>query len=166
MMKEKNVPLKNYIVLAGVLILSIILIVYFYMWYGAYEKNKLTTPIMDKYLTVINYNELDNYLVENKDAIIYVSKLGDEEIRIFEKKFRNVVDDYSFNSSILYLNLTSELGDNSFINDFQIKYDVSDLPSIVVFKDGVLDEIYNIKANAYDIDNLITYLTGMGVMND
>ena len=70
MEKEKNIPFKNYILLAVILIISAILIIYFYMWYSAYENNKLTTPIMDKYMQVINYNELDNYLIENKNCII------------------------------------------------------------------------------------------------
>ena len=102
MKKEKNIPLKNYIILAVVLILSIILVIYFYMWYNAYEESKLNTMIMDKYLQVINYNELNNYLVENKDAVIYSSVLEDQKIRHFEKKFKNIhstmyFDDFKIN---------------------------------------------------------------------
>ena len=43
---------------------------------------------LDKYMSVINYNELDNYIVENPDTIIYVSVLEDEKIRGFEKKLK------------------------------------------------------------------------------
>ena len=32
-------------------------------------------------MTVINYNELDNYLVENPNTIVYVSVLEDETMR-------------------------------------------------------------------------------------
>ena len=88
MKKEKEIPLKNYILLSIVLILTIVVVIYFFLWKNTYEKNKLQTPILDDYLLVINYNELNNYLVENKDAIIYVSKLNDESIRLFENKFK------------------------------------------------------------------------------
>ena len=73
MKKEREIPFKNYIILAVVLILTIIAVIYLFMWNRVYEKNKLQTPILDKYLLVINYNELNNYIVENKNAVIYTS---------------------------------------------------------------------------------------------
>ena len=36
MEKERNIPLKNYIILGVVLILSVIVVIYFYMWNNAY----------------------------------------------------------------------------------------------------------------------------------
>ena len=68
MKKEKEIPFKNYIILAVILIFTILLVVYLFNWQSIYQKNKLQEPILDKYLMVINYNELDDYLVENKKA--------------------------------------------------------------------------------------------------
>lgn len=166
-MRENNdIPLRNYFILAFILILSIILIIYFYMWYGAYEENRLNTPIMDSYLSVINYNELDNFLVENKDAVIYISVLHDDDIRVFEKKFKNVIEKNSLNKAILYLDLTCLEENNSDFNNFMIRYKLKDLPSIVVFKDGIVYDVYNIKANGSDINSLTSYLILEGVIDD
>ena len=129
MKKEKNIPLKNYIILAVVLILSIILVIYFYMWYNAYEESKLNTMIMDKYLQVINYNELNNYLVENKDAVIYSSVLEDQKIRDFEKKFKNIIIKNSLNNDILYLDLTEELKDKNITKDIKETYNINNQDS-------------------------------------
>lgn len=171
MKKEKNIPLKNYIILAVVLILSIILVIYFYMWYNAYEESKLNTMIMDKYLQVINYNELNNYLVENKDAVIYSSVLEDQKIRHFEKKFKNIIIKNSLNNDILYLDLTEELKDKNITKDIKETYninnqDIANTPSIMIFKDGNLYSIYNIKDNNYNINNLIDYLEKEDIIND
>lgn len=171
MKKEKNIPLKNYIILAVVLILSIILVIYFYMWYNAYEESKLNTMIMDKYLQVINYNELNNYLVENKDAVIYSSVLEDQKIRHFEKKFKNIIIKNSLNNDILYLDLTEELKDKNITKDIKETYninnqDIANTPSIMIFKDGNLYSIYNIKDNNYNINNLIDYLEEEDIIND
>lgn len=160
-MKEKNIPFKNYLILAGILILSIILVIYFYMWYGTYAENKLNTAIMDKYLSIINYNELDDYLTENKDAIIYLSVLNDEEIRVFEKKFISVINFYSLNSSILYLNLSSEN-----ISDIKMRYGVRNLPCIIISRNGNIYDIYDIKENDYNIDKLTSYLKEEGIIDD
>lgn len=171
MKKEKNIPLKNYIILAVVLILSIILVIYFYMWYNAYEESKLNTMIMDKYLQVINYNELNNYLVENKDAVIYSSVLEDQKIRHFEKKFKNIIIKNSLNNDILYLDLTEELKDKNITKDIKETYninnqDIANTPSIMIFKDGNLYSIYNIKDNNYNINNLVDYLEKEDIIND
>ena len=40
---NKKIPIKNYIILAVVLILTIIAVIYLFMWNRVYEKNKLQT---------------------------------------------------------------------------------------------------------------------------
>lgn len=138
MKKEKEIPLKNYILLSIVLILTIVVVIYFFLWKNTYEKNKLQTPILDDYLLVINYNELNNYLVENKDAIIYVSKLNDESIRLFENKFKNIINKNNLNNKILYLDLTEELKENNIVKEINKKYgkEMTEVPTIVIIKDG------------------------------
>ena len=97
----REVPRKNYIYLFLILLGSLLLLLYIYTWYDAYNENRLNTSIMDKYLTVINYNELDNYIIENKNAVIYVSILGNEDISKFEKKFKNLVSEHNLKNDIL-----------------------------------------------------------------
>lgn len=168
MKKEKEIPLKNYILLSIVLILTIVVVIYFFLWKNTYEKNKLQTPILDDYLLVINYNELNNYLVENKDAIIYVSKLNDESIRLFENKFKNIINKNNLNNKILYLDLTEELKENNIVKEINKKYgkEMTEIPSIIIIKDGKISSSYNIKENKYNIKLLEKYLEKEDVIND
>lgn len=168
MKKEKEIPLKNYILLSIVLILTIVVVIYFFLWKNTYEKSKLQTPILDDYLLVINYNELNNYLVENKDAIIYVSKLNDESIRLFENKFKNIINKNNLNNKILYLDLTEELKENNIVKEINKKYgkEMTEVPTIVIIKDGKISSSYNIKENNYNIKLLEKYLEKEDVIND
>lgn len=171
MEKERNIPLKNYIILGVVLILSVIVVIYFYMWNNAYEESKLNTTIMDKYLQVINYNELNNYLIENKDAVIYISVLEDQKIRNFERKFKSIIVNNSLNSDILYLDLTSELKNNNTKKEIDKTYSInkksiSNVPSIIVYKNGNISSIYNIKDDNYNIEKITKYLKEEGIIND
>ena len=168
MKKEKEIPLKNYILLSIVLILTIVVVIYFFLWKNTYEKSKLQTPILDDYLLVINYNELNNYLVENKDAIIYVSKLNDESIRLFENKFKNIINKNNLNNKILYLDLTEELKENNIVKEINKKYgkEMTEVPTIVIIKDGKISSFYNIKENKYNIKLLEKYLEKEDVIND
>ena len=167
MKKEREIAFKNYIILALVLIITIIVVIYFFMWYSSKEKSKLELPILDDYIMPINYNELNDYIVENKDAVIYTSVLNDVNIRLFENKFKNVIVKNNLNSSILYLDLTNEIKDNNVLLKMKKKYGTKvDIPSVMVFRDGVLTDVYNIKEDNYNIKKLEKYLEKEVVIND
>ena len=161
MEKEKKIPFKNYILLAVILILTIIVVIYFFIWHNNNEENNLKLPIMYKYLRVINYNELDNFLVENKDSVIYISVLNSKEIRNFEKKFKVLINDYSLNSNILYLNLNEKNN-----NTFKSENKNIQVPSIIVYKNGEIISYFNIEENNYNINLLKEYLIEEGIIKD
>ena len=167
MKKEREIAFKNYIILALVLIITIIGVIYIFMWYSSKEKSKLELPILDDYIMPINYNELNDYIIENKDAVIYTSVLNDVNIRLFENKFKNVIIKNNLNSSILYLDLTNEIKDNNVLLKMEKKYGTKiEVPSLMVFKDGILIDVYNIKEDNYNIKKLEKYLEKEVVIND
>lgn len=162
MKKEKEIPFKNYIILAVILIFTILLVVYLFNWQSIYQKNKLQEPILDKYLMVINYNELDDYLVENKEAIVYVSVLNDEKIRMFENKFKNLIIKNDLNNKVLYLNLTNESVE---INKKYLS-NLSEVPTLIIFDEGKVVKSYSIKDNNYDIKAFEKFLKKEEIIND
>ena len=148
-MKKNNgreIPLKNYIILGLVVLLTLGLVYYFYLWYITYEESKLNETIMDRYLEVINYNELNDYIVENRNAMIYTSVLEDNNIRKFEIKFKNIVVKNALKDKILYMDMTDILKDKikytELRNSYQINnYNITNVPCILVFKDAKLVDI-------------------------
>ena len=160
----REVPTKNYIYLFFILLGSIFVLIYIYTWYETYNNSKLNTSIMNKYLTVINYNELQDYITENKDAIIYVSVLGDKEINRFEEKFKNNITDNNLKNSILYLDLTNE-DRNTVTQKLEID---NHFPYLVVYTNGKITDTYNISENNYSPSKTIKYLNriGAGEEND
>ena len=173
MKKEiREVPVKNYIYLGIIIFVTLLLLFYFYLWYLTYEEGKLNNQIMDRYLQVINYNELDDYLIENKNAIIYVSILEEQNIRNFEIDFKETIIENSLKKEILYLDLT-EIYNNKkekekAIKKYQINNkNISNLPCILVFKEGKLTQIYDIKENNYNVDKVEDFLEEEGLdLND
>ena len=165
-MKKNNgreIPLKNYIILGLVVLLTLGLVYYFYLWYITYEESKLNETIMDRYLEVINYNELNDYIVENRNAMIYTSVLEDNNIRKFEIKFKNIVVKNALKDKILYMDMTDIFKDKikytELRNSYQINnYNITNVPCILVFKDAKLVDIYYIKDNDYNTDNVLNYI--------
>ena len=165
-MKKNNgreIPLKNYIILGLVVLLTLGLVYYFYLWYITYEESKLNETIMDRYLEVINYNELNDYIVENRNAMIYTSVLEDNNIRKFEIKFKNIVVKNALKDKILYMDMTDIFKDKikytELRNSYRINnYNITNVPCILVFKDAKLVDIYSIKDNDYNTDNVLNYI--------
>lgn len=153
----REIPKKNYFILFIVIVLSLLIAFYFRNWYKAYEDSYLSKSIVGNYLFEINYKELDNYLVENQSAIIYVSKVGNEKIRNFEKKFINAINQNDLKNKILYLDLSNYKGDTN--NKYTINdKDITSVPNISVFKNGKLDDIYVIDVDGYNMEKIISYL--------
>ena len=162
----RKIPAKNYIILGIVMIVTFFLLYYFYMWVDAYKDSKINIPILDKYMSVINYNELDNYVVENPNAIVYVSVLEDEVVRDFEKKLKDKYKADEVNNEILYMNVTEELGDKDVKKYMKVNYslnnlDITGVPCLLVFNDGVLKSIYNVSDNGYDVERFVIYVNNI-----
>lgn len=158
----REVPKKNYLYLFLILLGSFLFLIYLYKWYETYNETKLNTSIMNNYLTVINYNELDNYIIENKDAVIYVSILGNEDITKFEKKFKNIISEYNLKNDILYLDISNE-NINSATKRLSIE---EEFPYLVVYTNGVITDTYSINENKYSNSKVEKYLNRIGVIDN
>ena len=167
----REIPIKNYIILGVVLFITMLILYYFYCWVDVYKESKINIPIMDKYMSVINYNELDNYIVENPDTIIYVSVLEDEKIRGFEKEFKNKYKNKEIENELLYMNITDDIKDMDIRDEMVSKYsinslDMTDVPSLLVFNNGELSSIYSVRDNDYDIDRFVLYINNIVLERD
>lgn len=167
-MKEelRVIPKKNYFILGVVLLLTVLAVYYFYMWNKAYNESKINEPVLYKYMTVINYNELEDYLIENPDTIIYTSILEDKDIRGFENRFKNYIRNDKLDHDVLYMDITSEIKNTNKKNDMIKKYSVEyanilDIPNVMVFENGKLKMIYNIQDNDYDVKKTVEFINSI-----
>ena len=157
------IPKKNYIILGVVIIVTLLILYYFLMWIDAYNETKLNKPILNKYMEVINYNELSDYLIENPDTIIYVSVLEDKEIREFEKKVKVLFKKHEIDKEILYLDITNDLNNkeikNEMINKYNFgNYNMTNVPLVIVFENGIVKNIFSASNNEYNIDSFKTFI--------
>lgn len=167
----RKIPTKNYIILGVVILLTLLILYYFYMWVDVYKESKINIPIMDKYMTVINYNELDNYVVENPNTIVYVSVLEDDKIRGFEKQFKNKYRNNEIENDVLYMNITDDIRNTNIKEDMDDRYvlndlSITDVPCVLVFNDGLLKSIYSVSDNNYDIERFTIYLNNIDMESD
>ena len=144
-MKEelRIIPKKNYFILGVVLLLTVLAVYYF-------------------------YNELEDYLIENPDTIIYTSILEDKDIRSFENRFKNYIRNDKLDHDVLYMDITSEIKSNNKKTDMMKKYSVEyanilDIPNVMVFENGKLKMIYNIQDNDYDVKKTVEFINSIKI---
>ncbi len=155
--KKKDIPKKNYFILGIILIISCILVYYINAWYSLYQYEKRGNSPITTYMEIINYNEVENYIAENSDAIIYISKSNNLKIRKFEEDNEKLFKKLELNYNILYM-------DAKEVNkDLKIKYNVNEYPTILFFKNKRLVNKYVLELdniNYNDIKNIIDYSNG------
>lgn len=155
--KKKDIPKKNYFILGIILIISCILVYYSNTWYSLYQYEKRGSSPITTYMEIINYNEVENYIAENSDAIIYVSKSNNLKIRKFEEDNEKLFKKLELNYNILYM-------DAKDVNkDLKIKYNVNEYPTILFFKNKRLVNKYVLELdniNYSDMKSIIDYSNG------
>ena len=98
----KKIPTKNYIILGLIFIVSITISLYISSWYKMTEELKTAPSIFTKYSLELKLEELDTYLVENPNTIIYLSNKSDKKI---EKEVYNYIYETKLINDFIYINL-------------------------------------------------------------
>lgn len=102
-MRIKN--LKNYVILAIIFIITIVLVICLRNSYLEHKQNEEKTNTRLNILYEIKEEDLKSYLVENTDSVIYVSHASDESLITFEEAFKNYIAKNEISREIVYLNL-------------------------------------------------------------
>lgn len=169
----KEIPKKNYIILLGLSIGTIILLVYISSLYKSYQLNKDKDYEIQTVLSTITIDDLDNYIQENPNVIIYISKSDNELIDIFEIDFKKYIKEKELSSEIVYLNTSNiAISDRdkiaAYFNDEfkRLPLDLLDNSNLLLFKDGkIVDIMYLIKKDI-DIKDVKLFLEKNNIQGD
>ena len=160
-MSKKKIPTKNYICLTLIIICTIAITYYLYLWLVAYKELD-TQSILEQHLQVINYNDINNYVIENNDSFLYITNKNKDYSK-FENDLYNLIKKYNLFQDVLYLDISDNIKNGTFtINNFTFKQ----YPIFVLYDDGNITSIYDIKANSFDIEKIEMYLESIGVIEN
>lgn len=149
MKNTRYIPLKNYIILGLIGIGTILLVVYIFSWYHAYEDNLykesylLKNNVITKEITSLS--ELKTVLKETpNEYFILINYTGNKDTYKLEKKLKKVIKKYELNDEFYYLNVTDIIKDDNYLDQINNALDL----------DGV--KIKNVPTIIYVSDNTIT----------
>ena len=102
----REVPKKNYIIML-IIIITIVLVTIFLS--NIYNNRFQKTSVLYNYLSEIKKKDLDSYLVEKPEIIIYASNKYNNSNEEQEKKLMQQIIDNNIYEYIVYLNLEDNL---------------------------------------------------------
>ncbi len=161
--KKSFVPLKNYLILGGIVLATVLLTCYILFQYRAYRAYQLTIPILRSVVPEITEKEVDHYIQETEDIFLYIGKPTDPNCRSLEEQFKKIIEKYSLKDKIVYLNLSDVEDTDLFFKNFNQSYPYSKellvYPALCQFENGELKMVMQGDADhpltAFDIERFV-----------
>lgn len=138
--EERIIKPKNYIIVFSLFVLTVFLVLLLRHWYNAYKDYQLTIPILKDKITEVTVEELDTFLAENLEPIVYIEVSEEENSREIAQNLIEVIKKRNLTERAVYVNLSSIDDKESFFADFTAKYmekeKLTHYPAVVVFSEG------------------------------
>lgn len=153
---ERFIPIKNYFIAFGLVIVVIALTIYGFKWYNLIQDNKLSESYLVKedsiYHEIKNLEEVDMWTSEvPAEYYIYISYTGSKEIYEMEIELKEIIDEYNLKDSIYYLNVKEIKDENNYLEKINNSLGLNEnikvtkVPTIIYFKDGKAVDIISVK---------------------
>ncbi len=134
----RKIPLKNYFILAAIIILSGIIVIYIANMYRNkkdYEKEDTMS-----FLREIYAKDFENFIIENPDSIVYVNDASNETLELELKKY---IIEKDYIQDIVYID-TNKINID-FVNVLKKYSSLIDdkLPNVLIIKGGkIINMLY------------------------
>lgn len=148
---ERYIPLKNYVLAVVIVVVMFLLTWYGFAWYNVLKENRIATSYLVKEKIISNeIKSLEEVSAVFSEApstyFIYISYNGSEEIYNMEKGLKDLINEYSLNDSMYYLNVTEIKDKEGYLDDINKALNLEDkkvttTPTIIYYKDGKVVDI-------------------------
>lgn len=149
-MGNKKIPAKNYIIVFIIAIVTIFLIITLSVRYKNQEDYKYETDITF-FLSEIKWEEIDNFIVENHDIMIYIVNSNDDSFKELQTKVKKIISKNNYNKDIVVLNIKDQTEEN--LNTLKEKYFDTSLKNFKINHDNLLIIKNGKVLNIFEVDN-------------
>lgn len=166
-MQRKEIPMKNYITLALIMLITLLLALYWMTWYKTNQEYQKSHSVMTEFLFQIKQSELENYLLDNPNGLIYIASSKDEQIKSFERQLKKLILKYDLKDQFIYID-TNDVDEANLSQTITKKY-ISDnlkkkkvkfefIPNLLLFEDGKMIDILNKNDRQLEIEDVTFFL--------
>lgn len=167
----REIPKKNYVVFAFVIIISLGIIVYCMRWYQM-SQSADKSNIMNGVVSELKSDELSSYLLDNPNVIVYLAPSDSDENKSLENELQDFIVGKNLTNEFIYLD-SSLITDGRIYDDYEEKYlsetlknqsiDLSVTPNLWYFHDGMITDVMNTVSRTSSIQDVEYFLEKNGV---
>ena len=112
------------------------------------KNNDLSVSLVHGYLEEVTYQDISTYVIEEPNAVIYVSNSSDDNSKKFEKIFMPLIKKYNLENKITYININ-----NIVIDDLLYQ----NAPELIFYSNSVVNDVIDVStlSNEKQIEKLL-----------
>ncbi len=160
-MEKRKIPMKNYLLFALLAIVSVILVFYLGKWYQTTSNFQTEKSSILSVISEIRLEEMDNYLMENPNGLLFISAGNDEEIKDYENMLKEIIMEYDLRDEILYLDQNSINDHRAFVQKYfsdgmqSINFET---PNLILFQDGKVIDVLKLGTTVLGKEETLQFL--------
>lgn len=166
------IPKRNYLFVSLIFVFTIVAVVVSFILYKNIKEYNESIPVIRDYVKEINYDDLNNYFLENDDFFLYIGVASDDNCREFEEDLKGIIKERNI-SNIIYLNIANIKDKDKFYDEINSKYSsnikLSNYPAFIIVKNKkILDLVQrnDYYLNIDEVQKLFDYYEIDGDLND
>jgi len=151
-MKERQIPVKNYVILGAVSLLSFLFVWYCSNWYSKTEEYRVEASPIVEIISEIHMNEVSNYILDNGNMILYTTSFQKHPNIEFEKKLKKLILKYNMGNRMVVLD-NDKVTDANFFQNLEHQFlneelkqknvKIDYIPNLIVFENGQIVDAYH-----------------------
>lgn len=131
---------KGCITLIIIYVIVIALVLYAASWYQTFKDYKSTIPVLRNTVSEITTTELDHFILENPDGVVYMCVANNNECRSFDSDLKKKLLKSGLQTAITYIDLQDVGSRMDYINNVFQNYgdgnNITNTPLFLAFEDG------------------------------
>lgn len=162
MSKPRNIPTKNYILVAIIGIITVVLTLYINAWAKAYKENKISVSPFSGVIEEVNIKEINVTFSEMNEVVLYVGYTNNRKIYDMEERLLKYIKNHDLVEKFIYVDATEYLEKDEYLkilkNTFEeVKDEIKGAPALIYVKNGKAEKVINSTngiINTYDVSSL------------
>ncbi len=134
--KAKRIPVKNYIAVLIMYIVSIAIVFGLCVWYKNYKEYRLTIPVISGKIQEVKMNEFDSYITSHENGFVYIGTSSNRNCRDIEDDLLALLKRKNIKNDTVYINMSeeNEIDLKKILSNYGFKGDVS-YPMFIMISD-------------------------------
>lgn len=175
----REIPKKNYVLVAVICFVTLICVTYFTYVIKKKQSVVIEPSVLSGYVLELGEKEimtnLTNYTVDNPETILYVSYGNDKYLKKFEREFKELLKEYNLKSNFVFVNLNA-MSNRNFLNELRERFFSDDLnnnyiklerqSNMFLFKNGKIVKVLYYAAQRINIDDVKKFLLSEGIIKN